>query len=71
MKTIDFLPDIYRQREALRRARVWWALVVLVFGLAMAFFVAVERTMGNRVPAEVEWSGLDPLEMGSEAYPNV
>jgi Amt family ammonium transporter len=44
---------------------------VLVFGLAMAFFVGVERTMGNRVPAEVEWSGLDPLEMGSEAYPNV
>jgi len=25
--------------------------------------------MGNRVHAEVEWSGLDPLEMGSEAYP--
>jgi Tfp pilus assembly protein PilN len=32
MKTIDFLPDIYRQREALRRARVWWGLVVLLFG---------------------------------------
>jgi Tfp pilus assembly protein PilN len=32
MKTIDFLPEIYRQREALRRARVWWGLVVLLFG---------------------------------------
>ena len=29
----------------------------------------IERTIGNRVHAEVEWSGLDPLEMGSEAYP--
>ncbi|HKV55521.1 MAG TPA: ammonium transporter [Candidatus Binataceae bacterium] len=44
---------------------------VVVFGLAIAFFVIIERTMGNRVPAEVEWSGLDALEMGSEAYPNV
>ena len=44
---------------------------IVIFGLAMAFFVIVERTIGNRVPAEVEWSGLDSLEMGSEAYPNV
>ena len=45
--------------------------VVVVFGLAMAFFVAVERIIGNRVPAEVEWTGLDALEMGSDAYPHV
>jgi Amt family ammonium transporter len=45
--------------------------VITIFGLAMAFFVIVERTIGNRVLAEVEWSGLDSLEMGSEAYPNV
>lgn len=44
---------------------------VVVFALSMAFFVIVERTIGNRVHAEVEWSGLDPLEMGSEAYPHV
>ena len=44
---------------------------VVVFGLALTFFIIVERTIGNRVHAEVEWSGLDPLEMGSEAYPNV
>jgi Amt family ammonium transporter len=43
--------------------------IVVVFGLAWAFFRVVERTIGNRVPAEVEWSGLDALEMGSEAYP--
>src|SRR5713226_1219857 len=45
--------------------------VIVVFGLSMAFFMIVERTIGNRVIAEVEWSGLDPLEMGSEAYPTV
>ncbi|HEX4210038.1 MAG TPA: ammonium transporter [Candidatus Binataceae bacterium] len=44
---------------------------LVVFTLSLAFFVIVERTIGNRVHAEVEWSGLDPLEMGSEAYPNV
>ncbi len=45
--------------------------LIVVFGLALAFFVIVERTIGNRVPAEVEWTGLDPLEMGSDAYPSV
>jgi len=44
---------------------------IVTFGLAMAFFVIVERTIGNRVLAEVEWSGLDSLEMGSEAYPDM
>ena len=44
---------------------------IVVFGLSFVFFVLIERTIGNRVHAEVEWSGLDPLEMGSEAYPNV
>jgi Tfp pilus assembly protein PilN len=36
MKTIDFLPDIYRQREALRRARIWWGCVVVIFSTAIA-----------------------------------
>ena len=44
--------------------------IVVVFGLSRAFFLVVEHTIGNRVPAEVEWSGLDALEMGSEAYPS-
>ncbi len=35
MKSIDFLPDIYRQRETLRRARLWWGIVVLVFSSAL------------------------------------
>jgi Amt family ammonium transporter len=44
--------------------------VVVVFGLAILFFKIVERTIGNRVLVEVEWSGLDALEMGSDAYPH-
>jgi ammonium transporter, Amt family len=43
--------------------------LVVVFGIAYAFFMAIERSMGNRVPLEVEFTGLDALEMGSEAYP--
>jgi len=45
--------------------------VLVTFSLALVFFVIMERTIGNRVLAEVEWTGLDSLEMGSEAYPNV
>ena len=45
--------------------------LVVVFCLAFVFFVIVERTIGNRVSAEVEWTGLDALEMGSDAYPHV
>jgi Amt family ammonium transporter len=44
---------------------------IVVFGLALVFFLIVDRTVGNRVIPEVEWSGLDALEMGSEAYPTV
>ena len=43
--------------------------IVVVFGLALAFFMIIERTIGNRVVAEVEWTGLDTLEMGTDAYP--
>jgi Amt family ammonium transporter len=45
------------------------ANVVFVFTMAYAFFRVVGRTLGNRVSAEVEWTGLDSTEMGSEAYP--
>ncbi|MGH7780960.1 MAG: ammonium transporter [Candidatus Binataceae bacterium] len=45
--------------------------IVVIFGLAWIFFTVVERTIGNRVLAEVEWTGLDALEMGSDAYPHV
>jgi ammonium transporter, Amt family len=44
---------------------------IVVFGLAWIFFRIVERTIGNRVLVEVEFTGLDALEMGSDAYPHV
>ncbi len=44
---------------------------IVVFGLAWIFFSIVERTIGNRVLVEVEFTGLDALEMGSDAYPHV
>jgi ammonium transporter, Amt family len=43
--------------------------MVVVFGVSFGFFRAAERLIGNRVSSEVEWNGLDGLEMGSEAYP--
>jgi ammonium transporter, Amt family len=45
--------------------------LIVVFGLSLIFFAIIERMIGNRVLAEVEWSGVDALEMGSEAYPSV
>jgi Amt family ammonium transporter len=43
--------------------------LLFVFPTALLFFRLVDRVMGNRVPPEVEWTGLDSTEMGSEAYP--
>jgi Amt family ammonium transporter len=45
------------------------ANALFVFPTAYGFFWLVERVLGNRVPVEVEWAGLDTVEMGSEAYP--
>jgi Amt family ammonium transporter len=43
--------------------------VVFVFAASYGFFKLTDRLIGNRVPAEVEWNGLDTMEMGSAAYP--
>ena len=40
-----------------------------VFSVSYVFFRIVERLHGNRVSPEVEWNGLDHLEMGADAYP--
>jgi Amt family ammonium transporter len=45
------------------------ANIVFVFGAAYGFFKLVDRVLGNRVSAEVELTGLDVLEMGTDAYP--
>ena len=44
--------------------------IVVVLGLSIIFFRITDRMVGNRVLVEVEWSGLDALEMGSDAYPH-
>ncbi len=36
MKTIDFLPEHYRQRALLRRARAWWGICAAIFGAVIA-----------------------------------
>jgi Amt family ammonium transporter len=41
---------------------------VFVFALAHGFFRVCDRLIGIRVAAEVEWTGLDGMEMGSDAY---
>jgi Amt family ammonium transporter len=45
------------------------ANIAFVFPAAYGFFRLTDRFIGNRVSAEVEFSGLDSSEMGSEAYP--
>jgi Amt family ammonium transporter len=42
---------------------------VFVFAAAYGFFRLVDRFIGIRVPAEVEYQGIDALEMGTDAYP--
>ena len=43
--------------------------LLFVFGAAYGFFRLIDRLLGNRVTAEVELTGLDSLEMGTDAYP--
>jgi hypothetical protein len=54
MKTIDFLPDIYRQREALRRARVWWAIVVVVFGGAIGASIGAQAWLRQNLANQLD-----------------
>ena len=42
---------------------------VFVFGAAYGFFRLVDQVLGLRVAAEIEYQGLDALEMGTDAYP--
>ena len=44
-------------------------IIIVVFGLAMAFFMVVERTIGNRVPVEVEWIGPRRARDGKRSLP--
>lgn len=57
MKPIDFLPDIYRQREALRRARAWWGAVVLLFGGAIG--AAQTAQVGLRLSLQRQMTAIE------------
>jgi Tfp pilus assembly protein PilN len=54
MKNIDFLPDIYRQRAALKRARWWWAGVVILFGTAISASAMAQALLRHTLYAELD-----------------
>src|SRR5690349_13581296 len=54
MKNIDFLPNAYRERNALRNARAWWGVVVLVFGTVILATASVQVTWRRAVERELE-----------------
>src|SRR5262245_36543866 len=53
MKNIDFLPDIYRKRAALRRAQVWWGIVVLIFGTAIGSAASAQYLLKCNIQREL------------------
>ena len=53
MKSIDFLPEIYRQREALRRARLWWGAVVVIFGGAIGASATAQLWLRHSLEREL------------------
>jgi Tfp pilus assembly protein PilN len=65
MKTIDFLPESYRQREALRQARVWWGLVIVVFGLAIGSAAGAQAWL--RLRLELQLAELGPHYVQAQA----
>jgi hypothetical protein len=54
MKTIDFLPEIYRQREALRRARLWWCIVVMIFSSAIGASVLAQAWLRHGLHQQLD-----------------
>jgi hypothetical protein len=54
MKTIDFLPDSYRQREALRRARLWWGIVVVIFSGAIGASVMAQAWLRHGLQQQLD-----------------
>jgi hypothetical protein len=58
MKNIDFLPEIYRERIVLRQARVWWGIVVLIFGAAIGTTASAQYLLKRSV--ERQYEDLEP-----------
>jgi hypothetical protein len=54
VKTIDFLPDVYRQREALRRARLWWGIVVVIFAGALGSSAVAQALLRHSLHEQLD-----------------
>jgi Tfp pilus assembly protein PilN len=54
MKNLDFLPEIYKQRDALRRARVWWGAVVVIFGTAIGLMAGVQFWLRHDIRRQLD-----------------
>jgi hypothetical protein len=68
MKNIDFLPEVYRERIALRQARVWWGIVVLIFGVAIASTAAAQHLLRRSV--QRQFDDLEPQFAAAQAQVN-
>src|SRR5687767_15156197 len=54
MKNIDFLPEVYRQRQELHQARIWWGIVVLIFSVAIGSTAAAQRYLRRSIQTEID-----------------
>ena len=63
MKNIDFLPEYYRQRNELRRARLWWGLCASLFGLVILATSASQWWMRRSVNQQLQM--VQPLHAAS------
>jgi hypothetical protein len=62
MKNIDFLPEIYKQQGELRKARVWWGAVVVIFGTAIGMAAGAQFWLRQSIQRQ-----LDSLQSQSAA----
>jgi hypothetical protein len=54
MKTIDFLPDVYRQRTALAHARIWWGIVGLIFSVAIGSTAGAQFLLRRSIQRQID-----------------
>jgi Tfp pilus assembly protein PilN len=63
VKNIDFLPEIYRQRQSLRSARLCWMGVAMLFGLAIAGAESCQWYFRRALAAKLK--GVEPQYAGA------
>ena len=54
MKNIDFLPEIYRERSKQHHARIWWVVVLVIFGSAISFTASIQFMLRRNVQRHLE-----------------